>query len=344
MTTQQDAQLGFKKETTFKTPVTVDVFPEPTEEDLEWVPEFVQGQGMRVSKRLALSGRRVLGKESVGGSFTIEAITKGMGKLIEGALGGTGTSTLIGGAGSSYQQLFTPTTTDYLDSYTIQKGIPPLGGGTALAHTFNGMVCSGFEFTSPENGTPTLKFNWLGAGYDTATGLATASYATGVDLFSSKVHGSLTIGGTVTVPTTTALATGGTASSNVREFNLTYDNGLDSNGWNFGSTGKRSRKPAVGLRSITGSLVAEFDSATLRDLYLNQTDTAITFRLQTATAISGSNYPTLEFTIPIARFEGEIPKAAGGDVVTLSMDFTALDGLVAAHPFYVAIVTAETAI
>jgi hypothetical protein len=341
MTTQQDAQLGFKKETTFKTVVTPDVFPEFIEEDIAWTPTFLQGQGMRVSKRLPLSGRRVLGKEEISGSFTVEAVTKGLGKLIEAALGGTGTSTNI--AGASYQQLYTPTTTDYLSSYTIQKGIPPLGGGTTLAHTFNGMVCSGFEFTSGNGEIPTLKFNWMGAGYDTSTGLATASYATGVDVF-SFVHGSLTIGGTVTVPTTTALATGGTAATNVREFNLTYDNGLDANGWNYGSTGKRSRKPALGLRSITGNLVAEFDSATLRDLYLNQTDAAITFRMQTTTAISGSNYPTLEFTIPIARFEGEIPKAAGGDVVTLSMDFTALDGLVATHPFYVAIVTAETAI
>ena len=63
-----------------------------------------------------------------------------------------------------------------------------------------------------------------------------------------------------------------------------------------------------------------------------------------ATAITGAFYPTLEITIPVVRLDGELPKANGGEVVSQSMGFTALDGGVAAHPIYVAIVTAETAI
>jgi hypothetical protein len=342
MTVQSDGQIGFKKESTFGTAVTVDTFlTDATEEDLNWIPTFAQGTGMRVGKRVARSDRRVLVKQEVGGSFTVQPTAKGLGKLIEAALGGTGTSTLI--SGSSYQQLFIPTTTDYLSSYTIQKGVPPLGGGSILPHTFKGMVCSGFEFSAGNASIPSLKFNWVGKSYDTSTTLATASYVTGNELY-SFIHASLTIGGAVTVPTTTALATGGTAATNIREFNLTYENTLDSDGFNFGAAGARSRKPAVGAGVITGNFVAEFDAVTIRDLFLNQTDTAITFRLQTTTAISGSNYPTLEFTIPVARLNGEIPKAVTEGVVTISCDFDGLDGGVAAAPLYVAIVTAETAI
>lgn len=345
MTVAADFQLMFKKEVTFKTAVTPDVALEPNEETLNWVPSFAQGAGLRVARRMDRSDRRVLTKESIEGDITLDLLTKNNGKLIEAALGGTGGSALI--SGSAYQQLFTPTTTDYLNSYTIQKGVPPVGGGTTLPLTFNGMVCSGFEISATE-GIPTFTTSWLGAGVDTSTGLAVPSYVTGQVPFSSPRDVTMTIGGTVTVPTTTALATGGTAATVVKEFTVTYDNGLDSNGWNFGSTGKRSRKPALGIRTVTGNFVAEFDAATYQNLFLNQTDTAITFRVQlnsgTGTAISGSVYPAFEITIPIARLEGELPKSNGADVVQLSMDFTGLDGGVAAHPFYVAIVTAETAI
>jgi Phage tail tube protein len=346
MTTQWDAQLGFKKESTWGTVVTPDVFPEITSEDLAWQPTFAQGAGMRVGRRVDYSSRRVLVKEEVGGSFTVEAVTKGLGKLFEAAMGNTGTSTLI--SGSAYQQLFTPTTTDPVNSYTIQVAIPPIGGGTTLAQTFAGMVCTGFDFTVGNAAIPEVTFNWMGKAVDTSTGLATASYATSVAQF-SFIHAAITIGGAVTVPSTTALATGGTATANISDFSLSYDNGFDTSGFNFGSAGKRSRKQAVGTRAITGSITAEWDAATLRDAYLAQTDLALVFTLQTGattggTVISGAIYPALQFTIPIVRLEGEIPKSNGGEPVTLSIDFTGLDGGVAAHPLYVAIVTAETAI
>lgn len=340
MTIQLDSQIGFKKESSFGTYATVDSFPEFTEEDLNWVPTFGQGSGLRVGRRVNRADRRVLLKEEVAGSFTVETSTKGLGKLFEAALGGTGTSTQASGA--AYQQLFTPTSSDDLSSYTIQKGIPPLGGGSTLPHNFLGMVCSGFEFSASNAGIPTLKTNWMGKSVETSTSLEVASYAT-QNLFSFP-NATMTVGGSVTVPSTTALATGGTATTNVRDFNLTYDNALDGDGWNFGSTGQRSRIPKLGLRTITGSFTAEFDSATYRNLYLNQTDTAITFRLTYPTAITGAYYPALEFTMPVCRLEGELPKAVQEPVVTLSCGFTVLDGGVAAHPFYVAIVTSETAI
>ncbi len=343
MTTQLDSQIGIKKESSYGTVATPDFFPEFTEESFEWEPTFVQGSGMRVGQRTDYADRRALGLEQVSGGFTVELLTKGMGKLIEAALGGTGTSTQIG-ATDAYQQLFTPTSTDPLSSYTIQKGIPPIGGGTTLPMTFAGMVCSGFEFAVPNGGIPTLQTSWVGKSVDTSTALATASYASAVEQM-SFVHGAITIGGSVTVPTTTALATGGTAVANIREFRLSYDNGLDSDGRNLGSQGKRSRKNALGKRAITGNVVAEFDAATLRDAWLNQTSLAIVLTLQWPIAIEASNFPTFQITLPVVKLEGELPKATQpGSVVSQSIDFTVMDGRVATHPLYIAIVTEETAI
>jgi hypothetical protein len=205
------------------------------------------------------------------------------------------------------------------------------------------MVCSGFELAADNAGIPTIKFNWVGKALTTATAFATPSYPSGSTLF-SFISGSVRVGGSVTVPTTTALASGGTPAANIRAFDLTYDNALDSEGFNFGASGQRSRKPVVGLRGISGTLTAEYDSNTLRDAWIAQTDLALVLTFASTTAIEGSNYPTLQITIPNIRLEGDIPVATRDGATTQNVGFTALDGRVASHPIYVAIVTAETAI
>ena len=340
MPTQLDAQLGLIKEVTYGTPLTVNAFYPFVSESLTWMPEYAQGAGMRVGRRLDRADRDVLVKQSVGGEFTTEGVTRNLGKLFEAALG-VGVSTQIG-ATIAYQQLFTPTQ-GLLPSYTIQKGLPPLGGGAASPTTFTGMVCSGFELSADNAGIPTITFPWVGRAIDTVTGLAAASYPANVELY-SFVHGSIRLGGAVTVPTATALATGGTATANIRSASLSYDNGLDSEGFNFGGLGLRSRRPEVGKAAVSGQLTVEYDNNVLRDAWLAGTQLSLVLTYATTNAIVAASFPTLQIVIPSIRLRGDIPQANGGDVVTQSIDFTAFDGGVAAQPVYVAIVTAETAI
>lgn len=340
MTTQQDAAFGVKVEGTFGTYIAPDAWYEFVEEDLVWEPEFSEGTGMRYGKRVMAGDRRVLVKESVSGSVTVEAVTKGLGKLFQAAVG-PGTSTVASGA--AYQQLFTPTTTDPLPSYTIQKSVPFVGGGAAQPMSFLGMVCTGFELEAGNGEVPTIKFNWVGKGVDTAQTFVTPSYLSGTQLL-SFVGSSIRIGGSVTVPTATSLAVGGTAAANVVDAKLTYENGVDEGGFYMGGSGKRGRAPAVGTRAISGSLTVEYTDNVLRDAFLNQTDLALVLKFAATPAIVTSYFPTLEITIPVIRLDGELPKANGGDVVTQSIDFVGVDGRVAAHPLYVAIVTTETAI
>lgn len=338
MSTLVDGQIGYKKESAWGTEVTVDAFVEPVEEDLAWTPEWGQGAGLRTAMVVDRADRTAILKSEVGGSFTTELITKGHGKLFEAALGGGASNNI---AGASYQQLFTPASS--LPSYTIQTGVPESDNGSVQPHTFFGMVCSGFEFTASNVAYPQIKWNWVGKDYVTATSLASASFPSSTDIF-SWADVSVTIGGTVVVPSTTVLSSGGTATADVRDISITYENTLDTNGFNAGGGGKRSRKPSLGKRMITGSITAEFDSTTLRDLFTGNTSTAVTVKLQKSTAISGSNYPTIEFTIPVVKFRGGWPNLNLNDTTVLTLDFEVKDGGVAAYPFYVAIVTAETAI
>lgn len=340
MTTQNDGAFGFKKESTFGVYAVPDHFTEIISEDFSVELDFSDGKGMRYGKRMQRADRRTLIRTSTKGSVTVEALTKGIGALFEAALG-TSSSTII--AGSAYQQLFTPTTTDPLPTYTIQNSVPFVGGGAAQPQSYLGQVCTGFEITGDNGGVPTIKFDFIGKSLDTGQTLAAPSYPSGAALF-SFTGSSIKIGGSVTVPTTTALSSGGTVAADVLDVKLSYDNGTDKGGFFIGGGGAMGRPPVVGTRKITGSVTAEYDTNVLRDAYLNQTDLALVLKFATTTLISGSSYPTLEITVPNIRLEGEVPNVNGGDVTTQKIDFTGLDNGVAAQPIYVALVTPETAV
>ena len=339
MSTSLDSSIGFKKETTYGTPVTPDHFVEFSDEDFNWTPTFDQSKAQRYGRRFDASDRRVKVKDEANGSFTVEALTKGLGAMFEAALG-TAVSTVA--STPAYQQLITPAANDFLPSYTIQKGVPMLGGAVQ-PQTYAGCVCSGFELTAGNAAIPTIKFNWLGQGVDTSTALAAVAYAAGLQEL-SFAYGAITLGGVITLPTTTALASGGTPVADIRDFNLTFDNGLDGNGFNMGGQGKRTRRPALGLRSAKGTLTAEYDNNTLRDAFMQQQDLALVLTFQHPTPIVTTYYPTLQIVMPNIRLEGELPKANGGDVVTQSVGYTTFDNRVSAQSLYVAIVTAETAL
>jgi hypothetical protein len=160
----------------------------------------------------------------------------------------------------------------------------------------------------------------------------------------SFVNAALIVGGSVVVPTATALATGGTSVANIRDFTVTVEQGHDSNGYNLGGGGKRTRRPAVGLAALSGKLTAEYDSTTFRDAVRDQTPLAMVATFNGPTDIVTGKPAVLQVVVPDIRFEGELPKSNGGDVITQSLDFTGFDGLVAAHALYIAIRTADSAL
>lgn len=340
-TTQLDCSIGMSiAESTYGTAVTATKFFEFTDESLGREPTFLQGQGLRVGSRIPRAARRTLGREMASGDFTVEACSKGLGALLMAAFGAV-TSTQRATTGV-YQHNFTPVAGDYLPSYTLQKGIPPLGGGAATAYTFPGSVCSAVTIACPNADLVTVQTTWNAREVQTGVAYAAPSYPTPMELF-SFAKGAITIGGSPTAPTTTALATGGTAVADIRDFTVTWDNGLDDGGFNLGSSGKRARKPATGVSALTGNVTAEYDATTLRDAYVNQTDLALVLTFTGSTVIgTGSDNPGLQIYIPDIRLEGEIPKAAGGDVITQSIDFTGLDNL-SATPITVSYVSTDTA-
>lgn len=339
MSIQSDGSVGVKKESSYGTGVTVDHFLEVLgNPKYKWDPKFAQGKGLRAGRLLPAAARRVLVEQSASGDLTVELATKGMGVLLEGALG-AGVSTMV--AGTTYQQVFTLAANDFLPSYTHQVGVPTLGGAVS-PHTYTGGLCSEWELSCPGGDIATLKTSWMFRQLVTATALATPSYPAGSDLF-HFAHGTLYVGGTLTMPTSIALGScTGTPVADIRDFSIKGANGLDSAGFNMGGAGLRSRKQALGGRSVTGKMTAEYDSNVLRDAYLNQSDLSLLLTLTSAAPLS-TGFASVQVAVPVVRLEGEVPNPGDGGVITQSIDFTALDNL-STGPIAVVIRTAEATI
>jgi hypothetical protein len=129
------------------------------------------------------------------------------------------------------------------------------------------------------------------------------------------------------------------------DFSFAYDNAIDSGGFNFGGAGLLSRKPAIGRRTGMGKMTIEYTDNTLRDAWLAGTSLPLTVTYASTTLISGSSFPTFQLAIPAIKLNGDLPAVTNAATpVQVSVDFEVTDDRVAAHPLYIAIVTAETVI
>lgn len=337
MASTQDAQVGIAVESTFGTPVAPTRFYEYVDESLDWSPNIVQGKGLRVGKRVDRSARRTAPTADGDGDLTLEWASKGLGLLLQNALGGA-VSTLV--SGSTQQQLFT--IGDNPSSLTIQKGVVEVGG-TVDAITYSGCMCSQLEIDFPNADIAQIKATFDAAQVGTGTALGTASYPTEpVNLF-HFANGSI-FTGTLTAPTTTALASMATTLADIRGGSLTINNNIRSDRQNFGGgggalPGGRKAKQLTGKRDISGSIDVEYDSTTFRDAVINQTPMGLLLQY-TAGALS-TGVETVQIVLPEVKFNGQMPMTNSTDLIVQSMGFNVLDNLTATQPIWIVVRTAD---
>lgn len=198
--------------------------------------------------------------------------------------------------------------------------------------------------------TATLSANATGTGtaLTIGTAAATPSYpsaATTNSLHYGQLVGSL--GGTLTAPTSTALASvaSGTSIASLRAFSLKVDNAIDDGRWN-GSQARR--QPTVGRRMGTISIDTEYDSTTgalLREAQLNQTDVGPILLTFTGAYLGVAGYnEVLQLVIPSAKVDsGAIPQPSDDKTIVTSVQYKLLDNLSAAQPLWIVLRTLDTA-
>lgn len=176
---------------------------------------------------------------------------------------------------------------------------------------------------------------------------ATPSYPSTPTLYNSASPsvGALVIGGTLTVPTATALASiaGGTTAIGLKAWTFTLDNGVDTKrdvlgGRNQSTTGERkgTLKTTIEYDAVTGAL--------LEEAMMNQTQLSLLLTATTPEVISAGNNATFQIAVPVAAIDkGAIPQPTDGKVVSTDVMWTLLDGLVS-QTLYLVLRTADTAL
>lgn len=313
-----DAQLGFKLETTWGTPVTVDKFIEFDSESLQWEPTWIEPTGLRVGTKFKRASRLVQSRQTVTGGFETQFASRTMGTLLKAALGSTVTTPALV-LGSAYKQVHNPG--DFLGkSLTIQVGRPE-PGGTVRAHTYEGCKVTSWEFSVSDGETAKFSVEVDGQTELTATALATASFVS-AEVFDFSDVTVFKLGGTVTGTTELSVAGGVTVPGVVKGFTIKGENPMATERFGLGNAGQKAEQLENDTPTITGTLDAEFDRATFYDLFKANTTTAIEFKMEGA-VISGTDKNTVHIVVSAAKFKTAAPNVDGPDVVQMSADFEA---------------------
>ena len=331
------SQCGFATESSaWATRAAADHFIPFTGWDIQKVSERATSSGIRAGSTQEILGQHVETHEYGVATLECEVQTKTMGLLIQSIMGAAAAPTLIGETGSSYSQTHTLSAISPGDkrSLTIQGGTPLRSGGTAQCKELTGARCISAEFSCEVGGALEAVFEFVGKKYDGSQALATASYTAGTIPFRFK-------DGTVKTGTYSSEA----ALEGVRKMSVKFERSIDEPFW-FGSAGLMGSEPVLnGFTQITGSLSADYTTATkaaLEDRALALTSTSVVWEFVGSTAISGSNYPTFRITLPGTVFESKVAVPDGVQEITVDYDFKSFDDGTNTPSIY--IVSADTAL
>lgn len=343
MTTQLDFTLGMTRETTYGTAVAPTRFAE-SEAKIKYDVKTTDSKGLRPGKNVKRLNRNVVERFEGSGDVAFDVPTRGFGLWLNAVLGAVSNTVVPATTPAVYQQVHTLSTSDPVPTFTVQEVLPTLGGVNAYPHTFTGCAFDSIELSAKEGGIVEAKLSLTARELLTSFPASAASYPADDGVF-TFVGGAISLGGTLTAPTATAIATTtATAAANVADFSLTVKRSLDSDGWNLGGKGLRSRAPLLGLPELSGKMTAEYTDNTLRDAYLGKQSIAVVLTFEHNVAMSGAHKPTLQIVLPAIRLNGEVPASDGGNAIKQSIDFEAFDDGVSAQPIYVVYRTLDSAL
>jgi len=312
-----DHQLGIIPEVTYGTPLTPTTF---LELDMgrtkhKWDPKVIQGSGMQVGDGgidRASRSVAVIGQGS--GEIGLDYQTRSMGRLIDSFFG-NGVSTLV--SGTTYQQLFTSALVgSLLPARTLELGVVRADvAGTVDAYRYAGTTMSKLGIACDTGDICKFTGEFDAKSQVRNTSPATASYAA----FTTPFHfgeASITVGGSVTVPTTTTLAVVGTPVTNARSFGFEFDNQADVEDWALGGI---RNQPRVSKRVGTLSIEARYDDSVYDDALVNHTTVPVTITFSKTSVALSTGFPTLQLVFPACKLDPNDRPAPSQDTPTTSL-------------------------
>jgi hypothetical protein len=337
-----DHQLGIIQEVTYGTPLTPTSFLEldMSRTKHTWDPKVVQGSGMQPGDggfERAARSVAVVGQGS--GEFGLDYQSRGMGRLIDSHFG-TAVSTLV--AGTTWQQLFTSLLTgSLLPPRTLELGVVRAdAAGTVDAYRYAGVTLPKMTIACETGDICKYTGEFDAKSSVRTTSPATASYPAGMTTPFHFGQAVMTFGGTIVLPTTTALASGGTAVTNARSFSAVLDNQADTDDWALGAT---RNQPRVAKRVGTLAIEARYDDAVYDDALVAHTTVPVTITFtKTAEALS-TGFAQLQLVFPECKLDANDRAAPSQDTPTTSLNLRILKPATG-QAFYVVHRTADAAL
>lgn len=282
-------QLGVKDETTWGTAVTPDRFFPLLTEGIKEQIDRLESDARRAGLTVQRSDISIPIYKGSAGAVEIPIMSKSFGFWLKHLLGAVATA---GPTDSAYTHTGTVASLKG-DSFTAQINRPFHDSETNQAFTFEGGKVTSWEIMLGVDEEAKLSAECDFENYSTATALATASYASGLELMSwAHSESTLTIAGTQ-VPVTS--------------FKLSCDNALKTDRHYIRGSGLKKEQVANAWREITWELTADWDSLTQYNRVITTTNAGqyaqIIATVKAPTLIGLSSYPALTITIPAARFD-----------------------------------------
>lgn len=318
-----DHQVGLVPEATYGTPLTPTTFYEwdMGRSTHNWDPKIVQGTGMQVGDggfQRADRSVSVLGQAK--GVLGLDYQDRGMGKFID-SFAGNGVSTLVSGA--TYQHVFTSALTGaLLPPRTLEYGVVRSdASGTVDAYRYAGVTFPKLTIECDTSDVLKATGEWDGRSQVRNTSPATASYAAGLLTPFHFGHAAVTFGGTLVLPTTTVLASGGTAVTNFRNMSWEMDNAADVDDWALGGI---RNQPRINLRNSTLKMTARYDVATYDDALTGYTTVPITITwTDTSKSLSVGN-PQVQLVFPACKLQPSDRANPTTETPTMDLEFKVL--------------------
>lgn len=296
--TGQDHVLSLVEESTYGTFVApTHGFPN-LNDGIEKQRPRIEAEERSRGRSILSSGAWIAGREVVQGPTEHQFYDRGMGMLLKAAFGGVVTA----GSGPTYTHTFTPA--QAMPFYTVQSVRGDVGLNDR-AFTYVGMMVNRWRLQAKVDDFVRLGLDWVGRSEDLGQAAVTvpANEPTDGGELLSFAGASVTVAG---------------GSKDFMSVDLQGNNNLKTNRRFLGQNS--IKRPLVRRRTVTGTLVGEFEDLTEYNRFVNADEFAIVL------TFAGIANPTHQLAVTMnARYDGSTPKGGtSDDVLELSLPFKAI--------------------
>ena len=270
--------------------------------------EYIQSIGFRRDLMTIRSDRDDTISLGATGSIELDVMDKGLGLLLQNALG-TATGPVQQGATAAYLQ--THATSDSLPtgSYSVQVSRVD-NTGTLRTFTYEGSQITGWNVSQDLGAATSMTFNFDSENEQTTTGEATPAYVSSTDPY---------------VFTEAAIEIDDSAITSFTSFSLDADLGAKTDRRFIQGSATKGQPKRSSVPMYTGTIDGEFASLTQYAAFVAGTTFKLEFICTKGTAIAGAYYPFFHVTMPVCKWTGSTPVASLDDLTTISLPFTVLD-------------------